>query len=333
MKVTVFGTGSIGRRHLSNLIKYKKKLGIKEIISYDVNDGRKNLIKEKYDFEFTVNFTKAASNCDVAFVCTPTHLHIKTIEKIHKFTSCHFYLEKPFSHNIASCKEVLKKIKKNNKKIAVGYMLVNHPLMKKTQEIIKSKVIGKCIFARAECGFYLPNWHPWENYRNFYMSKAAQGGGVLLDTSHEINYLQRLFGSVKEVQGVVGKFSDLDITSDDLTLSILKFKNNILAHVHLDLIQFDKERSLKIIGTKGVLKMNLTENKIEIFSNKNKKWKAIKINYNFNKIYFEQLNQFWNLIKNKKQNLGTGEEALHTMQIIEAVRASSKTGKRINIKN
>ena len=313
MKVTVFGTGSIGRRHLSNLIKYKKKLGIKEIISYDVNVGRKNLIKEKFDFEFTVNFSKAASDCNVAFVCTPTHLHIKTIEKIHKFTSCHFYLEKPFSHNIASCKKVLKKIKKNKKKIAVGYMLVNHPLMKKTQEIIKNKVIGKSIFARAECGFYLPNWHPWENYRNFYMSKATQGGGVLLDTSHEINYLQRLFGSVKEVQGVVGKFSDLDITSDDLTLSILKFK--------------------KIIGTEGVLKISLTENKIEIFSNKNRKWKAIKINYNFNKIYFEQLNQFWNLIKNKKQNLGTGEEALHTMQIIEAVRASSKTGKRINIKN
>ena len=60
------------------------------------------------------------------------------------------------------------------------------------------------------------------------MSKADQGGGVLLDTSHEINYLQRLFGNVKETQGIVGKFSDLDITSDDLTLSILKFKNNLI---------------------------------------------------------------------------------------------------------
>ena len=165
------------------------------------------------------------------------------------------------------------------------------------------------------------------------MSKADQGGGVLLDTSHEINYLQRLFGNVKETQGIVGKFSDLDITSDDLTLSILKFKNNLIAHVHLDLIQFNKERSLKIIGTKGVLKMSLTENEIQVFTNKDKKWKKIKINYNFNKIYFEQLDQLWKLIKNKKQNLGTGEEALHTMQIIEAVRSSSKSGKKIFIKS
>jgi predicted dehydrogenase len=333
MKISVFGAGSIGRRHLSNLIRYKKKLNIDEIISYDVNEDREKLIEEKKDFKFTSNFKEAALNCDVAFVCTPTHLHINTIKKIHKFTTCHFYLEKPFSSSIKGCAETLKIIKNKKKKIAVGYMLVNHPLMKKAQQIIKSKIIGRNIFARVECGFYLPNWHPWEDYRSFYMSKADQGGGVLLDTSHEINYLQRLFGNVKETQGIVGKFSDLDITSDDLTLSILKFKNNLIAHVHLDLIQFNKERSLKIIGTKGVLKMSLTENEIQVFTNKDKKWKKIKINYNFNKIYFEQLDQLWKLIKNKKQNLGTGEEALHTMQIIEAVRSSSKSGKKIFIKS
>ena len=44
-------------------------------------------------------------------------------------------------------------------------------------------------------------------------------------------------------------------------------------------------------------------------------------------------NLIWNLIKNKNQNLGKGEEALHTMEIIEAVRTSSKTGKKVTIKS
>ena len=82
----------------------------------------------------------------------------------------------------------------------------------------------KSYFARAECGLYLPNWHPWEDYRKFAMAHKNQGEGVLLDTSHEINYLQRLFGKVKDVHGLVGKFSDLEITSDDLSLSIMNFK-------------------------------------------------------------------------------------------------------------
>ena len=153
----------------------------------------------------------------------------------------------------------------------------------------------------------MPNWHPWEDYRKFYMAHKNQGGGVLLDTSHEINYLQRLFGKVKSIQGIVGKFSDLEITSDDLVLSILKFKrSNVIGHVHLDLLQFEKSRSFKIIGTNGVIEGSLATNKIKIFKNNKKKSIEKKLNYNFNNIYLTQLRQFWSLIKNKNSNLSTG---------------------------
>ena len=236
------------------------------------------------------------------------------------------------SSEIKDCLKTLKKIKQIKKKIGVGYMLVNHPVILKAQSLIKQKAIGKIIFARAECGFYLPNWHPWEDYRKFYMAHKQQGGGVLLDTSHEINYLQRLFGKVKSIQGIVGKFSNLEITSDDLALSILKFKNNIVGHVHLDLLQFEKSRSFKIIGTNGVIEGSLSTNTIKIFKNNKKKAVKLKLNYDFNNIYLTQLRQFWSLIKNKKSNLCTGNEAYHTMQIIEGIRKSNKFGKKISIK-
>lgn len=331
MKVSVFGSGSIGLRHLTNLIKLKKELKISSIFSYDTKNKIKFLGKSN-EFVFTQNLKYAAENCDVAFICVPTHLHNQTINEILKYTKCHFYIEKPLSSEIKNCRTTLNKIKKIKKKVGVGYMLVNHPIILKTQSLIKEKVIGKIVFARAECGFYLPNWHPWEDYRKFYMAHKKQGGGVLLDTSHEINYLQRMFGKVKSIQGIVGKFSDLEITSDDLALSILRFKNNVVGHVHLDLLQFEKSRSFKVIGTKGVIEGSLASNKIKIFINNKKKGIEKKINYDFNSIYFTQLRQFWSLIKNKKSNLCTGEEAYHTMQIIEGIRKSNKFGKKISIK-
>ena len=331
MKVTVFGSGSIGLRHLTNLIKLKKELKISSIFSYDTKNKIGFLGKSK-EFIFTQNFKEAAKNCDVAFICVPTHLHNQTINKILTYTKCHFYIEKPLSSEIKDCLKTLKKIKKIKKKVGVGYMLVNHPLILNAKSLIEKKVIGKPIFARAECGFYLPNWHPWEDYRKFYMAHKNQGGGVLLDTSHEINYLQRLFGNVTNVQGIVGKFSNLEITSDDLALSILKFKkNNLIGHVHLDLLQFDKSRSFKVIGTKGVIEGSLVTNTLRIFSNNKKKAIEKKINYNFNNIYITQLRQLWALINNKKSNLCNGEEAYHTMQIIEAIRKSNKSGKKIKI--
>ena len=332
MKVTVFGSGSIGLRHLTNLIKLKKELKINSIYSYDTKN-KINFLGKSKDFIFTQNLKLAAKNCDVAFICVPTHLHNQIINKILNYTKCHFYIEKPLSNKIENCLKTLKKIKKIKKKVSVGYMLVNHPLILKTQSLINKKVIGKIIYVRAECGFYLPNWHPWEDYRKFYMAHKNQGGGVLLDTSHEINYLQRLFGKVKSIQGTVGKFSNLEITSDDLALSILKFKkNNIIGHVHLDLLQFEKSRSFKIIGTKGVIEGSLVTNKLKLFINNKKKSTEKKINYNFDNIYFTQLRQFWFLIKNRRNNLCTGEEAYHTMQIIEGIRKSHKLRKKIEIK-
>ncbi len=331
MKVSIFGSGSIGLRHLTNLIKLKKELKISSICAYDTKN-KKKFLGNYNKFEFTQNLSEAAKNCDIAFICVPTHLHNQTINKILKYTKCHFYIEKPLSSEIKDCLNTLKKIKILKKKVGVGYMLVNHPIILETQSLLNKKAIGKIIFVKAECGFFLPNWHPWEDYRKFYMAHKNQGGGVLLDTSHEINYLQRLFGKVKNIQGLVGKYSDLEITSDDLALSILQFrKNNIIGHVHLDLLQFEKSRSFKIIGTKGVIEGSLATNKIKIFYNNKKRGIEKKLNYNFNNIYFTQLRQFWALIKNKKSNLCTGEEAYHTMQIIEGIRKSNKLGKRIQI--
>ena len=332
MKVSVFGSGSIGLRHLTNLIKLRKELKISSIFSYDTKN-KKKFLGENKKFVFTQNLKLAAENCDVAFICVPTHLHNQTINKILKYAKCHFYIEKPLSSEIKDCLKTLKKIKKIKKKVGVGYMLVNHPVILKVQSLIKQNTIGKIVFARAECGFYLPKWHPWEDYRKFYMAHKNQGGGVLLDTSHEINYLQRLFGKVKSIQGIVGKFSDLEITSDDLALSILKFKRrNVIGHVHLDLLQFEKSRSFKIIGTNGVIEGSLATNKIKIFKNNKKKVIEKKLNYNFNNIYLTQLRQFWSLIKNKSSNLCTGDEAYHTMQIIEGIRKSNKFGKQIQVK-
>ena len=138
MKVSVFGSGSIGLRHLTNLVKLRKELKISSIFSYDTKN-KKKFLGESKKFTFTQNLRVAAENCDVAFICVPTHLHNQTINKILKYTKCHFYIEKPLSSEIKDCLKTLNKIKKIKKKVGVGYMLVNHPVILKIQSLIKKK--------------------------------------------------------------------------------------------------------------------------------------------------------------------------------------------------
>lgn len=333
MIIGIFGLGSIGRRHLSNLLKFKKKYSITKIKGFDLKiDKVKKFIKPHKDLVISNNFKMIAEKCDIAFICSPTNTHIAVINRLLKFSKPHLYLEKPFSSTIKGCEQIMKKYQKIRKKIAVGYMLVNHPVVQFTKSLIEKKKIGKIVSVRAESGFYLPFWHPWENYKDFYMSHKKEGGGALLDISHEINLLQYLLGKVTKVYGKVLTCSTLGISSDDLTVANLEFKNNIYGQVQLDLLQFDKERSFKIIGDKGVIKGDIKNNQVHYSTNKKNTWTKKKFDFDFNKIYYLQMDQFFlRLIKNKKNNLVNDKDAFHTMEIIEGIRKSSSTNRRINL--
>ena len=48
-------------------------------------------------------------------------------------------------------------------------MLRYNPVLKEIKSILSKNTIGKLLSIKAESGFYLPFWHPWEDYRDFYM--------------------------------------------------------------------------------------------------------------------------------------------------------------------
>ena len=330
MIVSIIGMGSIGQRHFNNLILFKKKYKKKEIRGYEFNQSKIKILKKKYkNFEITNDFKRAVINSDIVYICNPTNLHNQSILNTLKYSKPHFYIEKPLSSKIDGCKFVLNKIKKTKKTVAIGYMLRNHPVILYTKKLLEKKILGKILFARAESGFYLPFWHPWENYKDFYMSSIKKGGGALLDTSHEINYLQYFFGKAISVSGKVKTISDLEITSDDLTTADILFEKNIKTQIHLDLLQFDEERYFKIIASEAVLIGDLKNNFIKIYNKKSKKWKIKKFNFKFDKIYHTQLLNFMRKINRKKSNICDSNSAFETMKIIEAIRKSSKSNSQV----
>lgn len=97
-------------------------------------------------------------------------------------------------------------------KIGVGYQLRFHPALQALRDALKDQ---RVISAHCYCGQYLPEWRPGADYRQSYSASRAGGGGVLRDLSHEIDYILWLFGPLRESKVVGGKFSDLDITSED----------------------------------------------------------------------------------------------------------------------
>ena len=191
MKILVVGLGSMGKRRIQNLIK----LRCKDIIGFDIKEDRCKETSKKFQID-TFSQIDDALKCkpNAMIISTPPDIHRKYAEMAIK-NNLHFFMELNHSH------KDLKKIidKKNRKKIisAASCTMLYHPIVKKLKKLINSNEIGRPLHIYHHFGHYLPFWHPWENYKDFFVSKKETGGAKEL-VPFELVWLTELFSKVKE---------------------------------------------------------------------------------------------------------------------------------------
>ena len=109
------------------------------------------------------------------------------------------------------------------------------PTIMKVKELLETGLIGKVLSVRGEFSEYLPDWHPWEDYRSFYMAEKSQGGGSILDQSHIMDLIHYLFGGFKSVYAINTRISSLEINADDIAEMIVTMKSGVIAAIHTDI--------------------------------------------------------------------------------------------------
>ena len=197
MKIVVIGCGSIGKRHLRNLkTLLKERNG--EVIAFDVNKEALEFVSKEYGIRTETDLNKALEEADGAFMCIPNSLHVPTALKAVKH-GCHVFVEKPLSHTMENVDELLRIAKEKNLTVTCGYNLRFYKPLQKVKDLLDAGAIGKVYGARVEFGYHLPSWRPNQDYRKNYGAIRAQGGGVILDVIHEINYIRWLLGEAKEI--------------------------------------------------------------------------------------------------------------------------------------
>ena len=327
MKALIVGYGSIGKRHVTNLLSLPNmevivcskhaKLDVKLKKKCKVIDSLEKCIQEKPDIGFITNYT---SN------------HIPTAIKLAN-AGIDLFIEKPLSNSLHNISKLKKLAKKKKLITMVGCNMRFHKCIKKIKEIISKNEIGSILSVQVECGTYLPNWHPYEDYRQSYASRKELGGGVELTCIHEIDYLCWFFGLPKEIFSMGNQSSDLEINVNDLSTSILRFRNKVIAELHLDYFQRPDSQSCKIIGTKGTVLWNSNTNNVLMYDIKKKKWiQKLQIkNYNRNTMYLDELSHFINCVKIKEKSINDVNESTKTLEVVLAIIRSSKTHKVIKL--
>ena len=331
IQILVIGVGSIGKRHIRNL----KKIGISanNILAIDTRKDRLDEVRSlgvKKCFS-SINQVKK-EEFDAAIICSPTSLHVKQCLWLAKRKK-HLLIEKPLSHNSKDLIKLKKAIVNNKIVTMIAYIFRFHPGVILTKKILDKNQIGKKLYFRGEFSEYLPDWHPYENYRKFYMAKKKQGGGSILDQCHIMDLSHFLMGEFKDIVCLNTKKSKLDINADDISELIVNNKNGSISSIHTDIFGRKHSKYFEIKAEKGNLRWDFYKNTLEVYFSKNKKIKIYKFRKDFNLSYIDEIKHFIDcVLKRKLKTKIPYDVGFSTMKLINAAEASYKTGKRRLIK-
>jgi predicted dehydrogenase len=237
MKFLFCGLGSIGQRHLNNLIS----LGEKDVIAF--RNKKTSLLNNQIKIPTYDSLEEALKQKpDVAFITNPSIFHISYALKLAN-KGCHLFIEKPLATENIRLNELEKITKDRNLVVSVGFMMRFHPAVKQIKKWLNDKIIGFPITVRMSCSEYLPLWHPWENYERSYAGKKKLGGGPINTLSHEIDLVNYFFGKPESLFALESMESTLKISTEHAVEILFQYKDKLLVEVHLDYLQNPPKRT------------------------------------------------------------------------------------------
>ncbi len=336
LKFLISGLGSMGKRRIRNLFFN----GQRQLVGYDIRSDRRKEAEQKYGIKTVPNLKKLSNeDFEVIMICTPPDAHGDYIRLALK-NKKHFFVEHPTS--LDGYQEIFKD--KNLKIIKVPSCTMRFYLpVKMIKKILVQGKIGKILAFQYHMGQYLPDWHTYEDYRQVYFSKKNTGACREM-FPFELIWLNWLMDStVKEVSGTIKKISDLKMDADDILLASLKYKNGILGNVIIDAISRKPFRSLRILGSAGVLEWERFDSVIKLYQAGTKKTEIIKVPkghpekgyVNEEEMYNDEIKTFLQVIKNQNQDKypHTFAASRGVLETLYALEKSSRTGKRVILSN
>lgn len=244
MKALIVGYGSIGQRHADVL----KSLG------HDVAVVSRRDIDHAPAF-LSIEEAVQAFRPDYAVVASRTVEHRDDIEALSRAGfGGRLLIEKPvYDSGSELPPETFETVK-------VAFNLRFHPALRRFREIISERRVHA---ATVYCGSYLPDWRPQSDYRKSYSAIRAEGGGVLRDLSHELDYTLWLFGAWRRIAAIGGCFGDLGIDSDDVFTMLIETEACPSVTVGINYLDRETHRDVVALTDKGSVRLDLVRGTVD----------------------------------------------------------------------
>lgn len=318
MKVAVVGTGSVGRRHLANLIALGHDvIGVSEHARHDAIeiDGQRVPCVPAVDAVLD-------AGVDAVVVANPTAQHVATAEKAIA-AGVDLYLEKPAAMNATASAALAGQADEAGVVVAVGQQLRFHPLVEALGAMIDRQEVGTLLAVDANWGEHLADYHPGEDYRTGYAARRDLGGGVLLTQIHLPDLLWSLFGplSVRSASG--GQRSDLEIDVEDTVSFLATTAEELSVYGHLDYLQRPKRSTITVTGTGGRVVLDLQEHSLTTTMAASDAQPSVRLGpTDRNELFLTAMRDFLDARTERRQPRCSLAQATEVLGLVDAIRSS-----------
>lgn len=301
--IAFVGMGSIGKRHLGNVCQLVKEQG--DTCSID-------LYRSSLSRELPAEITALVANqylssddvikhYDMVFVTNPTSMHKQTIEQFRGHADA-FFIEKPVFDAVLDDVSTFDDVPSY-----VACPLRYNPVLQYVKQNIE---FSKVISVRAISSSYLPDWRPGQDYRQTYSAHADMGGGVDIDLIHEWDYLSWIFGMPIQCLGIVGKYSNLEIDSNDTALYIAK-NDKMTFELHLDYFGRKSQRTLDIFTHDDTIHCDIVAGTISYM----KGGKTLTFNSERNAFQMAEIKHFFDIAEGRVENDSNVKHANNVLKL------------------
>lgn len=354
-RILIIGLGSIGRRHARNL----RALGVSDIFVWRSRGVDTKPLEDNERVEVVSTLEDGlARKPDLVLVTNPTALHLDAARAAVR-AGAHVFIEKPLSHTLVGIEDLLAAARVAGKQVFVGNNFRFHPTLVRAKEVLVAGAIGRPVTARFSVGEYLPDYHPWEDYRAGYSARKELGGGVMLTQIHDVDLLLWFFGMPSSVVSRVGRLGELGIDVEDVAEIVAQYGDRLIASVHQDYFEKPGKRSLVVVGTGGKMEWTAADGVLRVWThapfvsspafkagdlddrNKDSRFPTLHVGndnketpdeyapptgFDRNTMFVDEMRHVLEVIAGRGTSRIRGEDGRDAVAVVEAAKRSSETG-------
>ena len=287
-----------------------------------------DLVEKFHISTFTDVERALGQRAEAVLVCSPTAYHLpQAMDAVQR--GMHVFIEKPMSHSLEGIDDLINAAEGAGLVVLVACNLRFLPSLQLVKQFLDEGKVGKPLASRAYGGFYLPYWRPNTDYRLGYGARSDLGGGVILDFIHELDYLRWFFGHPSEVFCWTGKFSSLEIDTEDIASMLLRFPESLVAQLQLDYLQPTYRRGMEIIGEEGTIVWDFASQSVKLYGRDNNRYQVFleNINTELNSMYVLEMEHFVRCIQRTENPMVNAREGRAAVELAEAAKLSSQEGR------